>query len=452
MDGRPAAAPELDHHSRRDRGLLRAGGVGAVVRLGSVAIAIVTVRVTLHGLGNELYGVVATLATITALLGFADLGIGQGLLTKLAAAHGRDDIEEMRSLVSSAWTTLLALGAAVAAVGVVLTLVLPWPKLLGAPPAEAGEVRLSVLVFFLATAFAIPCGIGQRVQIGLQRGAQVSVWLLGTSLAVLGAVVVARWSHAPLWVFVLATIGVPVLVTLTQTLIVFGRTHLHLRPSWKLVSRAKTRELMSVGGLFLALSIAVAVAYQTDALVVSAILGAATAATFAVTLRMFATLTGLFSGVTQQLWPALAEAFSRGDMAWVRSRFVRVLVLSTSGAAVISLFLVVFGQTLVRIWLNSSVVPPISLLIPFALWTTYSLAMTQCSYLLNAAQVVAPQVTMAMLMAVTNVPLSIFLTHEIGLPGPLYGSLISHGICAGIPTVVIVRRVLRREPVVTAAA
>ena len=90
-----------------------------------------------------------------------------------------------------------------------------------------------------------------------------------------------------------------------------------------------------------------------------------------------------------------------------------------------------------------ALVPPISLLIAFALWNVYSLALTQCSYLLNAASIVGPQIGMATAMALVNIPLSIELTRRIGLSGPLYGSLISHVLFAGIPTVFLVRRVLR---------
>lgn len=437
-----AASPST-HDVRRDSGLRRAGVVGAVVRLVNVGLALITVSVAVDALGTVLFGVAATLATITGLVGFADLGIGQGLLTKLAHAHGRDDLAEMRALVSSAWTTLLALGVAVAGVGVLLTVALPWTELLGAPADEAGQVRLAVLVFFLATGAAIPFGIGQRVLVGLQRGAEVSVWLLVTSVAVLVGVCGAGAADAQLWVFVLVTVGGPVLVALMQTLVVLGRTHVHLRPSLRLVTRAKVRELLSVGGLFLALSIAVAVAYQTDALVVSAVLGAASAAVFAVTLRLFTVVTGLFGGLTQQLWPALAEALARNDLAWVRSRFRGVLLLTTGIAAALSLGLVILGRPFIRWWVGDALVPSVGLLVAFALWTTYSLAMTQCSYLLNAASVVGPQIVMATAMAVVNVPLSIMLTRSIGLPGPLYGSLISHLLCAGIPAVVLVRRVLR---------
>jgi O-antigen/teichoic acid export membrane protein len=430
------------HGARRDSALRRAGGVGALTKPITIAVGFLTVSVAVHALDSVRAGVALTLTTLTALFGFADLGIGQGLLTKLAIAHGRDDVDEMRGLVSSAWATLLVIGAVVAVMGTVLTLALPWSALLGAERVATQEIQLAVLVVFLATAAAIPFSIGQRILTGLQRGAEVSTWFVASAVAALAGVSLASVADAPLWAFVLATVGGPVAVAIVQTIAVLGGTHAHLRPRFKLVSRVRVRELISVSGLFLALNIAVAVAYQTDTLVVSAVLGASAAVVFGITLRMFTSVASLFSGLTQQMWPALAEALARGDATWARRRFLGVLRFTTTTTAGLALVLVLLGQPLARVWVGSEHVPPISLLIPFAVWTVYALAMTQCSYLLNAAEVVGPQIAMATAMAAVNVPLSVVLARHVGMPGPIYGSLVSHAVFVGIPTVLLVRRVL----------
>ena len=43
-----------------------------------------------------------TISSLTALLGFADLGIGNGVLTGVAGAFGNSDPRRVRALVSSA--------------------------------------------------------------------------------------------------------------------------------------------------------------------------------------------------------------------------------------------------------------------------------------------------------------------------------------------------------------
>jgi hypothetical protein len=78
-----------------------------------------------------------------------------------------------------------------------------------------------------------------------------------------------------------------------------------------------------------------------------------------------------------------------------------------------------------------------------AVWTVYAHVMSQISALLNAGRVVAPQVAMATAMTCVNLPLSIILTMHIGLAGPVVGSLLSHILCSGTPSVFFIRRLLR---------
>ena len=79
-----------------------------------------------------------------------------------------------------------------------------------------------------------------------------------------------------------------------------------------------------------------------------------------------------------------------------------------------------------------------------AVGAVYFNVATQVTFLLNAADIVRPQVAMALTMAVANVSLSIYLTHRIGVIGPVVGSLVAHVFCYGLPALLIARRILRR--------
>jgi len=437
------ASSSVDDRTRgRDRALIRAGASGAGARVITVIIGVIAVSVAVRALGDVQYGVVATLATVVGLVGFADLGVGSGLLSRMATAHGRDDRQAMKVAVSSAWTTLWALAFGLMIIGFVALNVLPWQTLLGAPDLSSSQINAAVAVFVVCAALAIPFGVGQRILVGLQQGATANLWAAAAAASALVGVVIASLLGGSMAVFVGATLGMPVLVAGVETAVVLSRLHADLRPRLHLVSRASVTDLASVSGLYLVLNMAVSVAYQSDALIVASLLGAGSAAVFAVTLRMFGLVSGLFTGAITQMWPAMTEALERGELAWVRSRFGRVLGLTLALTSVGSLILVVFGRLLVRLWVGEGLVPPLSLLIAFAAWTIYSLAMSQCSMLLNAAHVVAPQVVMAVLMASANIALSIWFTQQWGIVGPLVGSLIAHVIFAGVPTIVLVRRVL----------
>src|SRR4051794_26485261 len=85
--------PEVDRSTEqaRSRERFRRIGLTTIASLGARSIAFatgfVTVPLTLHYLGPERYGMWATLSSVIAMAAFADLGLGNGLLNALSAAH-----------------------------------------------------------------------------------------------------------------------------------------------------------------------------------------------------------------------------------------------------------------------------------------------------------------------------------------------------------------------------
>jgi O-antigen/teichoic acid export membrane protein len=427
----------------RDRALTASIASSVLVKLVTVGLGAASVAISVRALGDMQFGVLATISTLTGLIAFADFGIGNGLMTQLAIADGQGDERRARTMVSAAFSGMLALGSLVVALGQLAAVMLPWRRILGAPGIDVGELRTAVAVFFVFAGLAIPAGIGQRTLIGLQRGLAANSWLLVGASASLAGVCVAAVIHPPLWCFVLASLGLPVFVAAIQSAWVLFRSHTRLRPSRTLATRASLRSLARVSGLFLALNVAVAIAYQADVVIVASTLGASSAAVYAVGLRMFGLVSGTLAGASQQIWTAAAEALARGDVTWVRSRFLRV-ILGTLAISVPSVVLLAtMGKPLARMWVGPELIPPPELLAAFALWTVYSLAMTQIGFLLNAAQIVGPQVAMAVSNSVANLVLSLYLTRHIGITGPLVGSLIAHVVFNGVPAIILAVRLLR---------
>lgn len=434
-------AAHLDRRSHRDRALWRSISTGAGVRAVTIVLTLLTVSVAVRSLGPTAYGVVATLGAVLGIAGFADLGLGAGLMTRIAQSLGSGN-DGSKPLISSALASLSVMGALVAIAGSASIGVLPWETLLGSPDLPKATITTSVVIFSVSIGLAMPASIGQRILLGTQRGAVANTWSLAASMAQLVAVIAAAWLGAPIWAFVGAMILIPVLVSCVETVWVFNLAS-HLRPEPGHVSREAVADLLRVGGLFFALNLASAAAFQSDTLIVSTVLGASSAAVFAIGLRMFGAASGLFATSLQQFWPTLAEALARGDLEWARLRFKQVLTVSTALLAGGAALIVAIGQPLARIWVGASLVPPLGLLAAFAAWTVYSHVMGQCSTLLSAGNVVGPQVAMAITMACVNVPVSVLLTKQMGVAGPLVGSLLAHMLCAGVPTAILVRRLLK---------
>jgi O-antigen/teichoic acid export membrane protein len=250
----------------------------------------------------------------------------------------------------------------------------------------------------------------------------------------------AGLAQAGLVIFVLAIAGLPALVVLATTLVILRREYRPIWPSLKQVRRGDARVVLSLGGNLFIIGIAGALAYQTDTLIVAGVLGAASAGIYAIALRMFGLVTNVLGAVMSPYWAAFSEASSLQHEDWLRSRFRLVMLGTVAASIVLAAAIVAFGPTLAEVWVGEALTPPRELLLDMAAWTVYAAAMSQASVLLNATGIVKPQAAMAIAMLAVNLPVSIGLTAMVGLPGPVLGSLFAHVVCAGVPTILLVRR------------
>jgi hypothetical protein len=111
----------------------------------------------------------------------------------------------------------------------------------------------------------------------------------------------------------------------------------------------------------------------------------------------------------------------------------------------LALVLLIFTPTFVTWWVGAEFRPPTALLVGLVVWTAYTTVLIPANMLMNAALVIRTQVLLATAMALLNLPLSIFLTHQIGVAGPIWGSILAHASVSVVPTIVIVRRILRGQ-------
>jgi len=152
------------------------------------------------------------------------------------------------------------------------------------------------------------------------------------------------------------------------------------------------------------------------------------------------------------LWAAFAEALSRGDVAWVRQTVWRSVGVGLAGSAVACAALVVVANPVIDAWVGPAYRAPVGLLVAMAAWTVLQSAQMPMSMLLNGAGVVTFQAVAAIVMAVTNLGLSIVLTRAWGISGPVWGSVIAHTLCAAIPVLFYLRFRFRWTPAVAVAS
>jgi O-antigen/teichoic acid export membrane protein len=408
----------------------------------SLATTLVIVPVVLNHLGAERYGVFATITAIAGLVGWADFGLGNGLISEVAAAQGRDDSESTARAVSTAFFALLGLAVLLGILFAAVYPFVPWDSVFNVSGDAASGVGAAAAAFALGVLLALPLGVVQRAEIGMQEMFVASAWQAGGTLLGLAGVIIAVAVGASLPYIVLAVAVAPALALAANGGELFFRRRPWLRPTPKRVDRDVAGALLRIGSLFFVLQIAVAVAYESDALVLTQILGPSAVTTYSVTMRVFLVVPAFAGFVLAPLWPAYGEAISRGDAHWVRQTLQRAvrggLLLSVSGAAL----LVLFARPFIHLWAGFR--PPYLLVLAAGIWVVVMTIAAVLAAFLNGARVIRAQIVLALAMMVVNLGLSIAFTHWVGVSGVVWGSIAAQLGVVLIISIAVVPRVLNR--------
>lgn len=421
----------------------------AISLFGTRAIGILTslvsVPLTLHYLGSERYGIWMTMSSLIAMLAFADLGMGNGLLNVISEANGRDDRQAACQYVSSAFYMLTSIAVFMGICFVILYPWTPWERIFNITSLEARiEAGPSIAVFVGCFLVNIPLGIVNRVQMGYQEGFVNSLWqAVGNILGLIGVLLIIYLKLGLPWL-VAAMAGPPVLSTMFNGVVLFVFRRPWLIPKWENTSIQAGKRIIRLGILFFILQIVVAIAFTSDNIVAAQVLGPEAVTQYSVPMKIFGIIPMITGIILNPLWPAYSESIARGDFAWVRRTLIRSLLITLLFCSSTSLILVVFGAKIIQVWVGPSVVPSYLLLVGFGVWVVVISAGNAVAVFLNGSGTLAFQVIIAVLMAIGSLTGKIFLARSLGLPGIIWGTAIAYLLISGLPQVIYVPRVLSR--------
>jgi O-antigen/teichoic acid export membrane protein len=417
-------------------------GVSRAVRIG---VTFITIPLTLHYLGNQRFGLWMTISSVLAMAGFADFGVGNGVLNTVSTAFGKDDWDGIRGAISSGFAVLTLIGSGLLALFFSIYRFVDWGNLFRATTADArAQAGPAVLVFVVCFALNIPLDVVQRAQLGLQQGFLTNLWEIFSSVLILVGILAVVHFHLSLAALVVAFAGAPVLGTWMNAGYFFGVSRRDLLPHRHLVSRQVIDKITRLGGMFFVLQLVVAVSYSADNFIIARILGVADVTVFSIPQRMFSVITVVVTMLMMPLWPAYGEAISRGDMLWVRHTLTRTLLGVFAFTSIVSATLLVFSNKLLLWWVGPGIHPSFLLMLGLAVWAVLSNCGSTLSMFLNGAGIVKFQVIVAAIFGIGCLLTKIVFTHLYGISGVPWATIVTYSLLSALPCALYVPRLLGR--------
>jgi len=422
------AVPEKPvHRGRRRYTKMVEAGVSALLGKGAVLAAnLLSIPIAVRYLGPVQFGIWATITTTLSLLLVLDLGIANTLMNLISEAYALEDKESAGIYSTTAFWLTLAVSAMLGIAGLALWPFVSWSKFFHVQTLSETVISRSVAVAYAVFLLGIPAGLASKLLGGYQELRSFNLFSAAGSVgSLLGVVIVARLDGG-LPMLVGASSGALVLSNSICLLWIWTTHKPWLRPRLGTFRLSAVRRLLGTGSAFFLLQLSSLVVFNSDNIVIAHYLGPAEVTPYSVTWRLVNYAAVLQSLIFPAVWPAYAEAHTRGEAVWVRNAFWRLMGITTATTAAFCIIFAIFGRTIIRHWAGAPAVPSQQLIIIMCAWVMISTVMNNEACLLAATSKIRLQAFLGISAAIANLGLTIWLVQRIGSVGVILGTVISY--------------------------
>ncbi len=419
--------------------VLRNIGTNYLRMIVSIVVGVVLTPIMVHSLGDTGYGLWVTIFSLTGYFGLMDQGIRPSLVRYVSRHKAEGDDLALSRTLSSATAMYGSVGLlTLLATFVVAAHFGAWFRI---DPEQLDVARTVVFVSGLSLAVGFPLGVFGATLSGLQRydiantiGITISLIRVIAFIMVLrlgGHLVELAWCSLALN---LVGHGLSLWFVRRQ----LPGVSFHPR----FIDRPTLRRIGSYSGFAFIGALATTITFQTDALVITAFMGAAAVTPFALAASLVNQSRQLVHAAAWVLSPTASEMETRGE----QEKLQGMMVLGSKYGVLVSwpvlLALVIFGPNILTTWVGPRFAEASGLLTILAVPTLIALPQAAASSVLFGISRHRGVVGLSLLNAVLNLGLSLWWVHPLGLTGVAWGTAVPLFLVAGVAMMVFGARKL----------
>lgn len=370
--------------------------------------------ISLSYLSPANFGIFLTLTSMIDWFAELDIGIGNGLRNRVGEAVAKGDDESVKGYVSTAYVVLGSIFASVSVLFIIASYFIPWSDVLQAEPNMNYDIMVLAIMMFGAFAIRFISSLVYQMLYALQQMAWVEFFSFLTKVSFLIVIIgLVYFTDESLILFGVAKTMTFALVPFFVGLVYFSRSFKKYTPSFSHVKRKYFNGLFSIGIQFFIIELSMLVIFQTNNFLIARFVALEEVPVYEAANKYMSVFILLFVILSNQLWAANVEAFSKGEIGWVKSTMknVQKIWLGTIG---IMILMIMVSPWVYWLWLKETLSIPLILTITVAVSIALTNWINMFNIVLNGAGKVRLQMYGWLFASIMNIPCSIFFSEYLG--------------------------------------
>ena len=384
------------------------------------AVGFVLSPFILHKLGANAFSLWVLVFSLTGYYGVLDLGIRSSLVRYVARFAATQDENKLANFLSTGVTFY----AVVALVVLLLTGIgfLHLQSFFRIPPVLVGSSRVLFVLAGVGTALSFPLGVFAAVLEGLQKFSWLHLSQVGVTLlrGLLIAIVLTRGGG--LVAIGVITIGMNLVGYLIIMPLAFRAFPLRLSP--KYIDCNSFWQMLSYSAFAFAILVAEKLRFQTDPIIIGALMSSSAVAYFAIGSKLVEYSTSAVRSMAVVFTPLSSHLHATGDVVRLR----QTLVLGNRACALIVFplcaMLIILGKSIIEVWVGAPYLSSYLVMVILSVPRTLYLAQSTSTKILLGMGRHRTLAAVLLLEGGINVVLSILLSRQFGIVGVALGTAI----------------------------
>lgn len=373
------------------------------------------VPLTLKYLGPVEYGVWLTLSSILTWFSFLDFGIGNGLRNKLSEALAENSLKRAKTFVSTAY---IIFSGGIVILWIVFFAIykfIDWSKIFNSPANLTSELNLLIAIVFVLFSLQLLLKLIYAVNQADQRPAINGLISAASNIfSVLFLFILYKTSERNLVALGTGLSIVPVVILILISIILFTKVYRDISPAIKFVKMDHSKDLVKLGIQFFVIQVAGLIVFATDNIIITQIFGPSDVTVYNIAYKLFYFVPLFFNVILTPFWSAYTEAYMKNDFQWIKNsmrKIVKIWVFLSFGVVI----MVLLSGTIYKIWIGNQVYIPFDLSVVMGVFVVLSNWNNVFVYFINGTGKIRLQFYYSIIIAVINIPLSIYFAKNLGI-------------------------------------